>query len=709
MTQKLHITIILIICTIGLFILNSFECTGRSNNQEQPQQMLNQYLLPRPHKIDFNNSSFQITDTTRIIYNNTRAQDNRTSKFIVDRFVHLVRDNSDYSFRLHEDKNLDELSIYLVNKADIPERFETTSEFLTGAGEQGYDLFIGKECVKVSANSYQGLLWGMMTLKQIVTSPAVAKGAVPCMQIQDKPHYIWRGFQIDAGRAPLSMGLIKRMIRICSVFKLNQVYFREGDDELNAVKYDNLPLGHKNPGALTINQIKELIDYAEKYGIDFIPEIESLGHVSAKAFHYPDLFEGGFQEEYWEGFSHTRKSHFKIDEPGSYDLLGSIYDEWFAILKTPMIHLGLDEVRLPGEKQAKHLLKLLPLADKVGQKYGKKITFLMWSDAPPVPEEYIDQTIRCLWEYGDGDKIGLENKHLLKQGLKEYSRKDCKQIVIMAVGSGSKHEPYLFTGQKRAYRNTAEWALWGKDRSNFKGIYSVQWHGNSLDLWVPNYLMTADMGWNPPEEMPDIKSELSRIRMHLNMIRDATNPNPDEVDRPVWDGIWLDGDQWGQDIMTGRKAVDKTIRLNRILSQYLQPVPRYINFKGGYFELLHDMDLIYKGDEDVRGIAERFSNSMKSNNKRLRFHFKTLEKADEHSIYLINEECIIEELLKSGGPLEKSNEQSFVLSISDAGVKVSANSPAALERGMKTLEQVLTSPVVRYAVVPGMRISDTIK
>ena len=49
---------------------------------------------------------------------------------------------------------------------------------------------------------------------------------------------------IDSGRAPNSLPQIKRILRICSAFKLNLCIFREGDDELNAVRY------RTNPSAL---------------------------------------------------------------------------------------------------------------------------------------------------------------------------------------------------------------------------------------------------------------------------------------------------------------------------------------------------------------------------------------------------------------------------------------------------------------------------
>ena len=278
----------------------------------------------------------------------------------------------------------------------------------------------------------------------------------------------------------------------------------------------------------------------------------------------------------------------------------------------------------------------------------------------------------------------------------------------MACGSGSKHEPYLFTGQKRAYRNVAEWALFGKNRPNFIGIYAVQWHGNSVDLWVPNYLMTADLGWSPPATMPDIASELQRIKMHLDLIRDAANPNPDEVDRPVWDGIWLDGNHWGQDIMTGQKAGDRNLRLERILREHIQPFPTILEFKDDYFELTNQMKLIYSGGTEVRNLVDQFLGFMKNEDKDSKFQVTHFDASNEFSIFLTNEMNIDKNPQQCNISIRKLDKEGYSLIIGKSGIKICANTHHALSKGMEILQNILVSPVERYNVVPGMVIQDTV-
>ena len=205
---------------------------------------------------------------------------------------------------------------------------------------------------------------------------------------------------------------MKRIVRICSAFKLNFVVFREGDDELAAVRYKTNNLGRENPYALSMEEVKEFVSYCEPFGIAVVPEIESLGHSAAKEFAYPGLAIGGRKTQYPGIGYHIRKAHLNPDDPRTLALLESIYGEWIPLLNCPFVHLGLDEVRLPMETQAQHMSQLLPLVERVAQRSGRKITPLVWADAPPTPDAYRSSVIRVPWSYDGQEEVSLNNKHL---------------------------------------------------------------------------------------------------------------------------------------------------------------------------------------------------------------------------------------------------------------------------------------------------------
>ena len=501
-------------------------------------------LLPRPRRIEPREGRLVLGDKVRLVVTGPEP-----ASFAGERLAELLREEFDVSLPVTAEEG-QAFQILLLPDGRAPV-FPPLAEAAKTLDKEGYTLEIGAAGARVQSPTAQGLFWGAMTLRQCL---AASEGhlSAPGVRITDWPRYPWRGFMIDSGRSPNSLAQIKRIIRICSAFKLNFVVFREGDDEMAAVRYRTNKLGSADAHALSMNQVRELIEYAYQHGIVVVPEIESLGHSTAKGFYYPGLTSGGFEQPY-EGIGvHIRKSHLHVGDPRSYELLASIYDEWFPLLKSPLVHLGLDEVRLPQEEQARHLQLLLQRVNQVAAKHNRKIAPVVWADAPATPEEFRQQVIRCLWGYAE-DAVSLENEHLVGQGMADLSMAGCQENVFMAGGSGALHQPYTKSDYAGAFKNLADWAILGKERLNFVGLFAVQWSGNMLDDWLPDFLAAADYAWNPPDEAPAFDGEMARIKTHLARLGDAARPNPAEVDRPAWDGIWLNGQDWGEDIRTGKK------------------------------------------------------------------------------------------------------------------------------------------------------------
>ena len=497
-------------------------------------------LLPRPQQVTPQTADLALSAEMRI---RVVAPAGQEATFAGQRLSDLLQEET--GLRLSVVAETGAGYALRLGEAEAPEA--------SALGEEGYALRVDGAGAAVRANSARGLLWGAMTLRQLAArgpeGPTLA-GA----DIRDWPHYRWRGLMVDAGRSPNSLAQIKRIVRVCSAFKLNALIYREGDDELNSVRYRTNKLGSLNPCALSVAQVRELVAYARQHGIAIVPEIESLGHSTAKGFHYPHLVSGGFEQPYTGLAPHIRKSHLNPHDPRSYELLASIYDEWFPILPSPLVHLGLDEVRLGQEEQAAHLARLLPLVDEVAARHGVSVTPIVWADAPPTPAAYASRVVRCLWSYAERT-VSVEDEHLLRQGMVELGLAGCPQPVLMAGGSNALHTPYTRSPYEKVLENLADWARWGADKPNVLGLIAVQWSGNMLDDWLPDFLAAADDGWRPPEEGPVYEGQMARVRRHLGRLTDAARPRPEEVDHHAWDGIWLRDGAWYEDIMSGMRRV----------------------------------------------------------------------------------------------------------------------------------------------------------
>ncbi len=515
---------------------------------DKATQELFDTLLPRPRRIEMQEGLLLLNGESRIILS---PQADPKTILGAERLATLVRDEYDVEWSIERDERCPALAMLLVPSETSPSDPIADGVDDASLPREGYILKAVPQGAVVRGSDPQGIFWGVMTLRQLVVRHEGLL-SIPGVTVTDWPRYPWRGFQFDSGRSPNSMPKMKRIIRICSAFKLNFFVFREGDDELNAVRYQHLPLGSENPCALSLDQISDLIAYAEMHGVTLIPEIESLGHSHAKGRYYPDLVSGGIETEY-EGIGiHKRKQHLIPGDDRSLALLEGIYREWLPILPSPYLHLGLDEVLIDRAPQALHMERLLPLIERLASEYGRDLKPIVWADAPPTPPEFADRIVRCLWAYGEHREnsiVGLANEHLVRQGIETLSSPRCSTPVLMAGGSGSKHTPHTKDTYEEAFANLASWARWGKNLSNFLGMFAVQWSGNMTDDWLPDFLTAADYAWLPPDEIPTYGAQMTRVTGQLQRLKDYTAPADHEVDPPAWDGIWLENKRWGREVL----------------------------------------------------------------------------------------------------------------------------------------------------------------
>ena len=504
------------------------------------------HLLPRPQMVERTGEGLRLSPAVRAV-----IPPSPPLRRAAERLAALARDEFGLPIDVVEDARCSARTLWLApaGEGHAPAAAAPPAE---GTSE-AYRLAVSEHGAAVTAPSERGAWWGAMTLWQLLIAHE-GEVYLPGVRIDDEPHYAWRGFQFDAGRAPHSMAQMQRIIRICSAFKLNYCIYREGDDELNAVRYRGNPLGSRNPHALSLAQVAELVEYAAGYGVTLVPEIESLGHSGAKGRHYPDLVAGGIETQYEGIGTHRRKVHLLPGDPRALALLEGMYREWAPLLPSPYLHLGLDEVLMPAEPQAEHLARLLEVVERVGRETGRALRPIVWADAPPTPAAFRGRVVRCLWSYAehrDYGAIGVENAHLVRQGIVELSRPGAQEPVLMAGGSGAKHTPYTKCTAPEAIENLAAWARWGRDLPHCMGLYAVQWSGNMVDDWLPDFLAAADVAWRPPEVSLDVDAELARIGERLARLKDYTDPAPGEVDSPAWDGIWLRDREWHEEVVPG--------------------------------------------------------------------------------------------------------------------------------------------------------------
>jgi len=114
----------------------------------------------------------------------------------------------------------------------------TTVAPSTELGEEGYELNVSPNSIDLRASSSAGLFYGVKSLLQLLPPEIFAqhqvprrKWKIPCLTIQDKPRFVWRGLMLDVSRHFLTKNELKQLMREMALHKLNVFHWPLTDDQ----------------------------------------------------------------------------------------------------------------------------------------------------------------------------------------------------------------------------------------------------------------------------------------------------------------------------------------------------------------------------------------------------------------------------------------------------------------------------------------------
>ena len=268
---------------------------------------------------------------------------------------------------------------------------------------QSYILEITQQKISIKAGSNAGVFYGIQTLRQIFTH-----NEIPCLYIEDKPDFAYRGFyhDITRGRVP-TVETVKKLIDEMAYYKMNslQLYVE------HTFAFQELSDVAERTGCLTAEEIKELDDYCYENFIEFIPSIATFGHwfELLQKPEYKDLCVlENYEPEYFVWVERMR--HHTIDpiNPKSFALIQSLIDQYLPLFRTDKFNICCDETFDLGEGGHKnedteklYVDFVLQLVEHLRSK-GK--TVMMWADIllkhPNAIEKLPDDIQFLNWHYG---------------------------------------------------------------------------------------------------------------------------------------------------------------------------------------------------------------------------------------------------------------------------------------------------------------------
>ena len=181
----------------------------------------------------------------------------------------------------------------------------------------------------VKAGNPSAVVQGSVTLLQSL-SPREGGVVLPRMIVQDAPAVGYRGLLIDCARQPHSINTLKQMVVLCRWYKVRYLQLHLTDDQ--AFCFPSTKFADKLKGSWKLEELKDLVKFADDRGVTIIPELDIPGHASVLVNMLPDIFG-------------TAGNVVSAGRVATYAALDTLVGEMCEVFRsTPYFHIGADEV-----------------------------------------------------------------------------------------------------------------------------------------------------------------------------------------------------------------------------------------------------------------------------------------------------------------------------------------------------------------------------
>lgn len=227
-------------------------------------------------------------------------------------------------------------------------------------GREGYSIVSTVDSIRIRAETAVGAYWATRTLKQSFDRT----GEFPAGTAKDFPDYPVRGFMFDCGRKPFALSTLKKIVDICSYYKINDLQLHLSDNYIWLHNYPGVKNAQDilsfNPTAggfrleskvrnlastdlfYTKAEFRELVSYARRKGVKIVPELDVPGHALQFVRARPDLMYKGSVGRHRDL---ERAAMLDLSNPGTFDFVASVFDEYIdsGVFANNVIHIGTDE------------------------------------------------------------------------------------------------------------------------------------------------------------------------------------------------------------------------------------------------------------------------------------------------------------------------------------------------------------------------------
>jgi len=367
---------------------------------------------------------------------------------------------------------------------------------VTGTEGEGYILDIGEKAISVTAEGPAGAFYAVQTLRQIFRQETV-----PCLHIEDRPDFAYRGFYHDVTRGKIpTVETIKHLIDQMAYYKLNslQLYVE------HTFEFKELKQLNDITGFLTRDELRQIGAYCRENFIDFVPSLSTFGHLfelleQPQYQHLRMLKDYKAEPNFWR----SRMAHHTIDpeNPQSIALIESLIDQYAPCFESGWFHICCDETfdlhrnDAQGEDSGTRYVEFVKKIIAHVQKHGKKA--MMWADIllryPETIKQIPEDICFLNWNYSPDPS---------EEEIIPLARSGRNQILCPGTSTWSR----LCENVDVEEQNICRMAALGHQQGAL-GILNTNWGdwGNpcSLELAMYGLVLGAEKSWSVATPVDD--------------------------------------------------------------------------------------------------------------------------------------------------------------------------------------------------------------
>ncbi|MFN2415563.1 MAG: beta-N-acetylhexosaminidase [Pyrinomonadaceae bacterium] len=438
-------------------------------------------IIPAPKSVLGTDGNFLFKRGARVALADPKSEDDR---FAAQDFADDLRETAGVALRVGAGGGDGRVLVGPLDNARIRKEVERAGVSVPAdLNEEGYVLVVSPRGIVAAGRTAAGTFYALQTLKQLVRGEGEGAYA-PGVAVVDWPSMRWRGLSDDVSRGPVpTLEYFKRQIRNEAMFKMNMhsLYME------HVFGSRSHPLIAPEGGALTAEEIREMVAYARRYHVELVPQQQTFGHLhkALRLEKYNELAEVPYGDV------------LSPQAEGTYELIADWYEELDELFPGRFFHIGADETVELGRGRSAEAVK----ARGLGTVYfdhlkhvrelllPHKRRLMFWGDIalnhpdllPGVPRDMIAMN----WDYMPRQSYEARIGLFKKAGL--------EQFVCPGVWSWNQ----IFPNTEAASVNITNFVRDGQ-RAGVLGVMNTQWDDDGEALFENTWygvVLGAAAGW----------------------------------------------------------------------------------------------------------------------------------------------------------------------------------------------------------------------